>query len=108
LFDFCLFFADVSFFHQGILEETGQWERGFVDNAVTAFRILRQNKEFIVSLCKKLFSSTHPTCETYLRNEAFLSDLNDEEALARIRFLVERGPRSWKRIAKNVTHFIGF
>lgn len=34
--------------------------------------------------------------------------LKDEEATQRIRYLIERGPRSWKRVAKNVFHALGF
>lgn len=79
-----------------------------MENAVIAYRILRQNRDFIIALCDRLFSATHQSCDGYLQTEAFLVHLTDEEACARIRYLVERGPRSWKRVAKNVFHALGF
>jgi hypothetical protein len=93
---------------KGILEETGLWEKSFVDNAVIAYRILRENRDFIIALCDKLFSGTHQSCDGYLQAEAFLVHMTDDEAYDRIRYLVERGPRSWKRVAKNVFHALGF
>ena len=91
-----------------MLEENGLWEKSFVENAVIAYRILRQHRDFLIAICNKLFSTTHQECDGYLQKEAFLVHLSDDEACARVRYLIEHGPRSLKRVAKNVFHALGF
>ena len=95
---------------KSILVQTGQWDKGFVENCVIAYRILRQHQDLIVDLCRKLFHGTHPdnSPEAYLRQEAFLEHLSPEQACERVRYLVERGPRSVKRALKNMAHVLGF
>lgn len=70
-----------------------------------AYQILRSNASFITSICEKVFNRD---CLDYLNNEAFMVHLSEEDALKRIRYLVEKGPRSWKRVFKDVVHKIGF
>ena len=91
-----------------MLAETGQWQ-SFVENSVIAYRILRQNKDFIIDLCCRLFHGTNSdSVEAYLRGEAFLEHMSGPQADERIRYLVEKGPTSVKRILKNIAHAVGF
>ncbi len=91
-----------------IFQEAALWDGAFIENAVIAYQILRTHREKLTSLCTALFSPMFPESNEYMVKEAFLGELSDDQAEARIRYLLERGPHSWKRFAKNVAHILGF
>lgn len=93
---------------KSVLVEAELWDGPFVENGVIAWQILRMHQKMLTELCERLFLRTHANCKAYMVREAFLSSLAEEPAAERIKFLLENGPKSWKRLAKNFTHFLGF
>lgn len=91
-----------------IFQEASLWDVAFIENAVIAYQILREHRDKLTAVCAAMFSPMFPTCAEYMVKEAFLGELSDGQAEARIRYLLERGPHSWKRFAKNVAHVLGF
>jgi len=59
-------------------------------------------------MCSSAFSllEVDVNFQKYLESEAFQLDKTETEAIARVKFLVENGPMSVKRILKNVSHFM--
>lgn len=85
---------------KSVLMDAQLWDGPFVENGVIAWQILRLHQKQLTQLCENLFLGTHPNCGAYMAKEAFLSSLNEDQANERIKFLLENGPKSWKRLAK--------